>query len=88
MLTDDEHARLRVALYDLIARHVAEVVSTEDEHTWLAAMLAADAGVSCAAAEVSRALDARARRAGMTLAAIGAARGISKQSVSKRVSRG
>lgn len=85
----DERAALRLRLYDLLSQHVAETVPTDDERIWLAAMLAADAGFAEAAAEIRRELTLAAKAEGMTLESIGrASGGITKQSVSRRVSRG
>ncbi len=87
-LSADELARLRVDLYDLITDRVADLVSTDDPQTWLAAMLTVDAGLAAVAPEVTRELRARARAAGMTYERIAAARGTRKQSEHRAVSGG
>ena len=85
-LTADELARLRVDLYDLITDRVADLISTDDPQTWLAAMLTVDAGLAAVAPEVTREL--RARAAGMTYERIAACRGTRKQSEHRAVSAG
>lgn len=86
-LTEDELARLRADLLELIADRAADLVDGADLHAWLTAALTVDAGLSAVAGAVSAALDERARAAGMTLDEIARARGITKQAVHRRVNR-
>lgn len=87
-LGSDELARLRTELFDLIVKHAGEIVPADgDEQAWLTAMLGIDAALRRAMPLVTKTLEARALKADMSQAAIGRARGTSRQSVNGRVKR-
>jgi hypothetical protein len=89
MLTEAEQTQLARDLLDLIEQRITlRLPDVPGETEALTAALEVDAALKKVLPQVSKLLDARARRAGMTLAAIGAARGIRKQSVHRRVSGG
>lgn len=88
-LNDNDLARLRTELFDLICKHAGELIPDgADEQAWLTAMLQADARLRKAMPEVTKRLEARALRADMSQAAIARARSTTRQSVNKRVTRG
>lgn len=86
MLSSDELDQLAADLLDLIEERAADLVAAApSEQDVLTAALEVDAGLREVGPRVTRALDERARRAGMSYAAIGAARGTSRQAVHERV---
>lgn len=87
-LDQDELARLRTELFDLIVKHAGQLVPADgDERAWLTALLGVDAAVRRAMPKVTKTIEDRSLRAGMSQAAIGRARGTSRQSVNGRVKR-
>lgn len=89
-MTSDDAAltRLRHDLFDLIVKHAGEAVPDGgDEQAWLTAMLGVDAALRRAMPLVTKTLETRALKADMSQAAIGRARGTSRQSVNGRVKR-
>lgn len=92
MLTPDELDQLAADLLDLIEDRSADILGVPRQRLaalpvreQLTAALEVDAGLRTVAPRVSRMIDDRARAAGMSFAAVGAARGQSRQSVHRRV---
>lgn len=89
MLTPDEQDQLAHELLDWIEERAADLVADQDDRrAWLAAILEVDAGLRAVGPRVSRALEGRALREGMSQAAVARARGTTRQAVNGRVRAG
>jgi hypothetical protein len=86
VLTDDELDQITDELLDFIRDRAADLVTDpDDEQSWLTAALEVDAGVRKVGPRVTRALYARALRAGLSQAAVARVRGVTRQSVNGAV---